>query len=304
MDEEKKSIVIEWLQSQKADSIYAGLCRLLDSDIEIFDEDIINLISRLLTGDDVEILYLSVQALKRAALKGIDITHALPSLQQLFDDARLPKHLLNMKAKIGDSSIGGEAINTVALHYFHQKKIDELKTFVVRPGQQGRLAVRAMTSAKTADEVEPFLSVLQRILEADNDDGSINKYCSKKGFAAMVLTNYYWLKKEWGKIEAFISHENESVRLGTISEIDNIAEKNKHDIDPILPALIAVFDKAVPEFGETRIAVARGLVSLMSGNEMKSKTFICSGVDLMKIPEIISEIEDMNKFIKKFKNDR
>jgi DKNYY family len=258
-----------------------------------------------LGGKEPDIRYAAIQALKNAARNGGDVGAAIPLLATVFEDFRFPSHLLKINVKIRALSIGCEAARAVAYYHLRQGDVPALRALVGRRGWPGRTALAALGGAQTADEIKPFLPLLREMLECG--DGPLDSAMpwTMKGAAAGAIANAYWLLKDWQELEALIGHEDERIRLAAIRSLDNLAEANK-DIQPVLSRLLAVFDQSDAAFEKTRIAVARVLTWFVLGkNKTRLPTVLhIAGVDILKIPEVQKEIEELKVFKETWEKDR
>jgi len=76
------------------------------------------------------------------------------------------------------------------------------------------------------------------------------------------------------------------------------------DIRPILPRLLAVFDQSDAAFDRTRQAAARVLCWFLAKKKKLPATLHTAGVDILKIPEMQKEVEEVRAFKRKFEKDR
>jgi len=126
-----------------------------------------------------------------------------------------------------------------------------------------------------------------------------------KRAAAAGIANAYWLSKDWQELEALIGHGDEQIRLGAIGTLDNLAEAEL-DIQSILPRLLTVFEQSNAAFENTREAVARVLTwFVLRKNKRKlPKVLHITGIDILKIPEVQKEVEELKAFKRTFEKDR
>ena len=192
----------------------------------------------------------------------------------------------------------------MAYYHLRHGDVPALRAHVGRRGWPGQTALTALGSAQTADEIKPFLPLLRDMLECG--DGPLDRampWSTMKDAAAGAIANAYWLSKDWQELEALIGHEDERIRLGAISTLASLAEAEK-DIQPVLSRLLAVFDQSDAAFGQTREAAAKVLCWFLLKRKKLPAAFFIAGVDIVKIPEVKNEIQELKAFNRRFAKDR
>jgi len=290
---------VELLKKADSESKIAGLHHL---PVEVINDDgIMGIVLDALSGDDADTRYAAIQVLTKAGLGGQDLAAAIPLLILVCEDARFPSHLSN--AKNTAVSIGCKAAGAVACYYLRQGDVPALRTLVARGGWPGRMALSALRSAKTAQEIKPFLPLLREMLECSDGSWSSALPWSTVRQAASAIAKAYWLSKDWQELEALLGHGDEQIRLGAIGTLDDLAEAAQ-DIQPILPRLLAVFDQSDTAFDKTREAAARVLCWFLAKKTKLPATLHIAGVDILKIPEVQNEVEELRAFKRTFEKDR
>jgi hypothetical protein len=173
----------------------------------------------------------------------------------------------------------------------------EALTLVGLGGWPGWTALHAPGSAKSAQELKPFLPLSREMLECS--DGSLSialPWSTMRQAAASAMASACWLSKDWQELKALVAHGDEQVRLGAIGTLDDLAELAE-DIQPILQTLLAVFDQPDAGFAKTREAAAGvSLWFLLKRNEKKvPETLYIAGVDILKIAEVRKKVEEFRE---------
>jgi hypothetical protein len=148
------------------------------------------------------------------------------------------------------------------------------------------------------------LPLLREMLECN--DGPLSSglpWSTVRQAVASSIAKAYWLSKDWQELEALIGHGDEQIRLGAIGTLDDLAEAAQ-DIQPILPRLLAVFDQSDVAFDRTREAAARVLCWFLAKKNKLPATLHIAGVDILKIPEVQNEVEEIRAFKREFEKDR
>jgi hypothetical protein len=285
---------VELLRRADSESKIAGL---LDLPPEAINNDgIMALVLDALGGEEADLRYAAIQVLQKAALGSQDVAAALPLLNAVFEDFRFPSHLST--AKNTALSIGCRAAVAAACYHLRQRDVPALRNLVVRGGWPGRTALSVLRSAKTAQEITPFLPLLREMLECrDGPLSSTMPWSTMRQAAAGAIAEAYWLSKDWQALEALIGHEDEQIRLGAIGSLDDLAEARR-DIEPILPRLLAVFDQSDATFDRTRQAAARVLCWFLLKEKKLPPTLHIAGVDIRKIPEVKKELAEVRGFMR------
>src|SRR5262249_29039734 len=94
----------------------------------------------------------------------------------------------------------------------------------------------ALRGAKHADETAMVMPlVLEQLSNADD---------TIRGTAAALLTEYYFLARQWDAIADLLDSDSETVRPGALGTLDDLAEAADHtdnDLTPLVPSLLRVF---------------------------------------------------------------
>ncbi|MEZ4867276.1 MAG: hypothetical protein R3C14_38485 [Caldilineaceae bacterium] len=288
---------LELLQSPDASARIAGLRALTTTSVA--DGTVVTLLAEILQSADVDTRYATVQFLIKAAGEGRDLTPIIPLLHQLFTDQRFPSHLA--KAQNGAFTVGAQAASAIALSHFRRGEVEALQMLATHSGWVGWTAIHALSAAKTAAELEPFLPWLQKML-AGADDEAENRAPARKKVVAGALLHAYWLKQEWDLMGELLYHRDEAVRLGALSALDDLVEGGE-EIQPLLPTLLALFERPEADFAATRRAAARVLVWFKTKAKKGTKRLVLGSVDILQIPEVKAEIAELAKLVSAHRHD-
>jgi hypothetical protein len=271
--------ILGWLRDGNAETQVTGLRCVKKSAIAI--EAFWSEFPRLLREPNADVRWLTAELLLGATCAK-DITAFVPHLEPLFDDLEKPSWLKRGSAYV--FTVGGTALKAVATCYMQQCRSDLLRALIAKGGEPGGVALQALYSAKEAGQIVPLLPVVVEALTWPDQKLRVT--------AARVLAHYHWLEQRWDQAAELLRSDDESVRLGVISELDDLAESGR-TVEPLLPELLSVLTKRDRRFKASREQAAGVLVWLVlekqppgAANLDIPKSFILNDVDIMKIPEI------------------
>src|SRR6266542_3734056 len=258
-------------------------------------EEFLRSVVTFLQEGDAQLAHLAAYKLREAAWHAIDISHALPALEAAaLTDDRIPAHLAEFKnAWHRISTIANQAVATFHLKNGHEL---ELRTMLAQPGWPGTCALASLQSA-TESQLEIYLPLLHTLLSTDEAVPS-DPRLSKQPLAAMALARHHLRRQDWTKLGELISHPSEHARKGALRVLDDAAEDGQ-PIEPILPAILSIFERTDAASVAARIDAAYVLQWFVLRQNKRPKTLILDGVDLLKIPEIRAALAEVRRLGRK-----
>jgi SMI1 / KNR4 family (SUKH-1) len=284
--------IFVWLRSDNTAARIAGLRSIERRGIEI--EAFWSEFPRLLRDSNADVRWLTADLLLKHA-HNKNIGPFVPHLEALFDDYGNPSWLRSAK---GDGfALARVARRAVARYCLHFREIDRLRELIA---EGDRAAVDALGALRSASEVNLIAPLLPDLAEAQRAPEE-----SLRQSAATALAHFYWLNQHRDQLRSLLLSEDEVVRLGAISKLDDLAEEGRdQDVEPLLPELLAFFTRRDTSNKKTRQAAARVLAWLVMNKQPHKKdalgltdidvprSFLLNGVDVMGIPEVRANLED------------
>jgi hypothetical protein len=286
------------LTGSDQDAVLPALQGLSGDELE--HEEFMRAVVSILQQGDITLRHLAAYRLGEAAGHGIDISQALPALEVAFADNRLPEHLAAYNTPW--HTISAEATGAVALFHLKRNNEHELRSMLAQSGWPGAYALAVLQSA-TESEIEAYLPFLNALLSADEAAPGGPRLPSKQNLAAKALSKHYLRQHIWTKLGELISHPSEKVRKGVMRVLDDAAEDSQ-PLDPVLPALLAIFERTDAASVTARVDAANVLLWFVLREKKRPKTLVLRGVDILKIPEIQAKIKELRRLTRKMRGDR
>jgi hypothetical protein len=241
---------------------------------------------------ETDLRFGAANRLSDAAWRGQDIQVAIPALETLLEDEAVPS--FNAKHNPVSTvwlSVGYKATCAVAHHYRHRCDGAALGRLIAAGGLVAARTLHALRATEDAEEIAMMMPLVSEQLS--NGDDTVCRT------AASLLTQYYFLTRQWDAIADLLDSNTEMVRRGALGTLDDLAEAADHrdyDLTPVAPALLRVFAREGPDYKKTRVAAARVLMWLiLRQGKMSATSFVLNGIDLMGIAEVRAELRAIKR---------